>query len=108
MQEQITVSIRGTENWMFRILQSKFTFVILQALDLLTTLAAFHVGAFEFNPLVARLTNFFGPVGGVVCSKAIAILIAFRLRKLVWVVNVFYSGIIIWNLIVLFALSARH
>jgi hypothetical protein len=93
---------------MLKFLHARSTFVILQILDLLTTLAAFHVGAFEVNPLVARLTGYFGPVGGVVCSKAIAVLIALRLRRLVWVVNVFYCGIVIWNVIVLFALSVRH
>ena len=93
---------------MLKLLHAKSTFVILQILDLVTTLAAFHVGAFEVNPLVARLTAYFGPIGGVVCSKVLAVLIALRLRKLVWVVNVFYSGIVIWNVIVLLALSLHH
>jgi hypothetical protein len=91
-----------------KLLRGRPTFVILQLLDLLTTLAAFHVGAFEINPLVAKLTAYFGPVGGVLCSKVIAVLLALRLRRLLWVANVFYAGIVIWNLIVLFALSFRH
>jgi hypothetical protein len=91
-----------------KLLRGRPTFVILQLLDLLTTLVAFHVGAFEINPLVAKLTAYFGPVGGVLCSKVIAVLLALRLRRLLWVANVFYAGIVIWNLIVLFALSFRH
>src|SRR5438445_4871360 len=45
-----------------KVLRSKITFVVLQVLDLLTTLAAFHIGAYEVNPLVASLAMLFGPV----------------------------------------------
>jgi len=44
------------------ILQAKSSFVVLQLLDLLTTLAAFHFGAFEVNPLVGHLTTLLGPL----------------------------------------------
>ena len=91
-----------------KLLRGRPTFVILQLLDLLTTLAAFHAGAVEINPVVAKLTAYFGPIGGVLCSKLLAVLLALRLRRLLWVANVFYTGIVIWNLIVLFALSLRH
>ncbi len=91
------------------LLQERITFVVLQVLDLLTTLAAFRVGAFEVNPLVAHLTTLFGPVGGVVCSKLIALLLAWWVRKRLWVVNLFYAGIICWNVYVLVVLTrARH
>ena len=76
------------------LLQARITFVVLQVLDLLTTLAAFRVGAFEINPLVAHLTTLFGPVGGLVCSKLIALLLAWWVRKRLWMVNLFYAGII--------------
>ncbi len=91
------------------LLQERITFVVLQVLDLLTTLAAFRVGAFEVNPLVAHLTTLFGPGGGVVCSKLIALLLAWWVRKRLWMVNLFYAGIICWNVYVLVVLSgARH
>ncbi len=91
------------------LLQARITFVVLQVLDLLTTLAAFRVGAFEVNPLVAHLTTLFGPGGGVVCSKLIALLLAWWVRKRLWVVNLFYAGIICWNVYVLVVLTAaRH
>jgi len=91
------------------LLQERITFVVLQVLDLLTTLAAFRVGAFEVNPLVAHLTTLFGPGGGVVCSKLIALLLAWWVRKRLWVVNLFYAGIICWNVYVLVVLTAaRH
>jgi len=88
-----------------RVLRSRATFLILQVLDLLTTLAAFHVGAFEVNPLVARFTIIFGAFRGVLISKLIAVLIAMGVRRRLWIVNVFYTGIICWNLLVLFALA---
>jgi hypothetical protein len=91
------------------LLQARITFVVLQVLDLLTTLAAFRVGAFEVNPLVAHLTTLFGPVGGVICSKLIALLLAWWVRKRLWMVNLFYTGIICWNVYVLVALTGtRH
>ena len=91
-----------------RLYASRWTFAGLQVLDLLTTLAAFHFGAFEVNPLVAHLTLRFGRVGGVLISKVIAVLIALRVKRLVWVVNLFYTIVILWNIIVLVALSASH
>ena len=91
------------------LLQARITFVVLQVLDLLTTLAAFRVGAFEVNPLVAHLTTLFGPVGGLVCSKLIALLLAWWVRNRLWMVNLFYAGIICWNVYVLVVLTgARH
>src|ERR1700675_120589 len=74
------------------ILGAKSSFIVLQALDLATTLVAFHFGAFEVNPLVGRLTAAFGPAGGVLFSKVVATLIVFRVRKLLWVANLFYLG----------------
>ena|SRR5436190_23076943 len=89
------------------IVLSRWTFVGLQVLDLLTTLAAFRVGAVEVNPVVAHLTVLFGRVRGVLISKVIAVAIAMGVRKLIWVVNVFYTVIILWNVLNLFILRSR-
>jgi hypothetical protein len=88
-----------------KILQARSSFMVLQALDLVTTLVAFHFGAFEVNPLVGRLTTVLGPTGGLLCSKVAAVLIVWRVRKLVWVANLFYIGVVFWNTLILFALS---
>ena len=88
-----------------KILQARSSFFVLQALDLVTTLIAFHFGGFEVNPLVGRLTTVLGPTGGVLCSKVAAVLIALRVRKLIWVVNLFYAGLVCWNTLILFSLS---
>jgi hypothetical protein len=90
-----------------RILRSRWTFVVLQILDLLTTLAAFHVGAFEVNPLVANLTVQFGRVRGVIISKLIAVAIAMGIRRLVWVINLFYLGVVGWNVVVVVLLYLK-
>lgn len=60
-------------------------------------MVAFHMGALEVNPLVAHLTVTFGRFRGVLISKLIAIGIAMGVRRLIWVVNVFYAVIILWN-----------
>ena len=80
-----------------KMLHSHWTFAGLQGLDLLTTMVAFHMGAYEVNPLVAHLTVTFGRFRGVLMSKLIAIGIAMGVRKLIWVVNIFYIAIILWN-----------
>ena len=91
-----------------RLLRSRYSFMVLQVLDLATTLLAFHMGAFEVNPLVARMGHWIGPLEGVLCSKTIACLIVLRVRRLVWLANLFYTGVICWNCAILLALSATH
>ena len=90
-----------------RIVRSRWTFIVLQTLDLITTLAAFRAGAFEVNPLVAHLTVYFGRLGGLIVSKAAAVLIALGVRRLLWVVNIFYICVVCWNIIVLVLLYLR-
>jgi len=87
-----------------RVLRSRWTFFLLQGFDLLTTLVAFRLGAFEVNPLVARLTVQFGRRDGILISKLIAIAIAMGVRRLVWVVNLFYAAVVSWNIIVVLTL----
>jgi uncharacterized membrane protein len=86
-----------------KILNSHWMFIALQALDLLTTMVAFRMGAYEVNPLVAHLTFTFGRFRGVLISKLIAIGIAMGVRRLIWVVNVFYAIIVLWNSMTLVA-----
>ena len=72
------------------------------------TLAAFRVGGFEVNPLVANLTIHFGRVGGVVLSKVIAVLLMLGVRRRLWMVNLIYIGVICWNVIVVVSLVLRR
>jgi len=80
-----------------KLANSYWTFVALQGLDLLTTMIAFRMGAYEVNPLVAHLTLTFGRFRGVLISKLIAIGIAMGVRKRLWIINIFYVVIILWN-----------
>jgi Domain of unknown function (DUF5658) len=86
------------------LLNTRASFVSIQLLDLVTTLAAFRVGGFEANPLVARLVITFGRVGGVVLSKVIAVVLALGVRRRLWVVNLIYIGVICWNVLVVVSL----
>lgn len=88
-------------------MNSRWTFVGLQGLDLLTTMMAFRMGAYEVNPLVAHLTVEFGRFRGVLISKVIAVAIAMGVRKLIWIVNIVYAGIILWNSINLLGVPAK-
>ena len=75
----------------------------------LPTLAAFRVGRFEVNPLVANLTIHFGRVGGVGLSKVIAVLLMLGVRRRLWIVNVVYIVVICWNIVVVVSLAVhRH
>ena len=91
-----------------RFLGRRVVFIVLQILDFVTTLVAFHFGAFEVNPLVARFTVIFGPIGGVLFSKFAAILLALGVRKRLWIVNLFYIGVVCWNLVLSVLSMARH
>lgn len=87
------------------ILQSHWTFAALQLFDVLTTLAAFRAGAVEINPLVGHFNTHFGAVTGLVVSKVIAVLIALRVRRRLWMINLFYLGVVGWNIFVLLFLA---
>lgn len=100
-----TIALR---NETAKLLRSRYTFVVLQVLDLATTLLAFELGGVEMNPLVARLAAFLGPIGGILCSKAIACLIILRVRRLMWLANLIYTGVVFWNCLILFALTHAH
>ena len=91
-----------------RTLNTRSIFILLQVLDLLTTLAAFRAGGFEVNPLVASLTIHFGRVGGVVLSKLIAVLLMLGVRRRLWMVNLLYIGVIFWNVVVVLSLVLRR
>jgi uncharacterized protein DUF5658 len=91
-----------------RLFRSHWTFALLQVLDLLTTIAVFHFGGFEVNPLVGRFTEHFGRFKGVLLSKLIAVALALGVRRLLWVINLFYLGIVCWNVLILLLLSIAN
>ena len=79
-------------------------FLYLQLLDVLTTLTGFSLGVGEGSPFV-RLLLQWGPVAGLIASKAGALAVAaicYVLRKphlLRWI-NYWYAGLVTWNIVV--------
>ena len=85
------------------------TFILLQVMDLSTTLTAFALGGRENNPLVAHIMAV-GPIGGLLISKLAVIGIAvaaatLRRHRGLRVANVAYSGVVAWNLTVIARLA---
>ena len=82
-------------------------FIYLQLLDLLTTLLGFRVGAAEASPFIRMLMHV-GPAAGVVASKILAIgigALCIKVKKphvIRWA-SYWYSGLIVWNLMVMLA-----
>lgn len=78
------------------------TFVLLQFLDLLTTLAVLGVGGAELNPLVRSLFHL-GPAAGLVAAKLMVVGIALMILwvgrpRALLLANRFYACVIVWNL----------
>lgn len=85
-------------------------FLLLQVLDLGTTLVAFKAGGIELNPLVRAFMPFTGRVAAIVMSKALIVILMFLLSRKVWLVrfaNMFYSGVVLWNLWIVHSLKAN-
>jgi len=79
-------------------------FVYLQILDVLSTLIGFSLGNTEASPFV-RLLIQWGPVTGLVLSKAVALgLVAacfvLKRMRMIRFINYWYAGLIVWNLVV--------
>jgi len=82
-------------------------FSYLQVLDLLSTLAFLLHGVGEANPIVRFSMSLApNPIGGLVFVKLFAVALAFycantHREKILSRVNLFYAGLITWNLICL-------
>jgi len=79
-------------------------FVYLQILDVLSTLIGFSLGNTEASPFV-RLLIQWGPVTGLVLSKAVALglvaaCFALKRMRMIRFINYWYAGLIVWNLFV--------
>ncbi len=80
-------------------------FGYLQLLDFLTTVACLIHGVGESNPLVIRLMTLTGsPMAGLALSKLLAFGLALYCwrksrAKLLWGINLFYSAVVVWNLV---------
>lgn len=82
-------------------------FTYLQALDLLSTVAFLAHGVGEANPLVRwSMSMTSNPIGGLLLVKAMGIGFAMycvqsQRERLLGRINIFYAGLVVWNLICL-------
>jgi hypothetical protein len=82
-------------------------FLYLQVLDLFTTLIGFKLGLGEASPFIRALLHF-GPLAGLLLSKAAALALAgvcLALHKphLIRWITYWYAGLIFWNLCTILA-----
>ena len=80
-------------------------------LDLLTTLVGFRLGAAEGSPFI-RLFMHAGPALGIFASKAIALALGafcvyIRKNHLIRWATYWYSGLVVWNLMVMLVSASR-
>ena len=77
-------------------------FVMLQVLDILTTLLGLEMGAQEGSLFLGRLMKL-GPVAALLIAKIIAVMlvamaIKFKRPRLVVFVNYWFAAVVTWNL----------
>lgn len=80
-------------------------FLILQVLDLTTTLLGLRLGLAEASPAV-RLMMKIGPVVGMLLAKAIAITLLglclwLRRPHTIRKANYFFSALVVWNFLII-------
>ena len=81
--------------------------VVLQVLDILTTLKVLELGGYEANPIMKKAMDKFGVKQALIGTKSaycVALLGVFVYLNAFWfwvVMNLFYVGIIVNNVIVL-------
>lgn len=79
-------------------------FVALQWLDFLSTLLGFSLGASELSPVVRTIAVVTGPTLGVFVAKVLTTVAMVRMSKRQAIVragNLWYSGIVVWNLVII-------
>lgn len=80
-------------------------FASLQALDVITTLLGWRLGAHETNFVVAHFMRI-GPVQGLIAAKVVGFLLVVavfvrRKERLVRLLNLWFAGIVTWNLVII-------
>jgi hypothetical protein len=77
-------------------------FVVLQVLDILTTLLGLQLGAQEGSMFLGRLMRA-GPVAALLIAKILAVLLVavamrFKRPRIVVFLNYWFAGVVSWNL----------
>jgi hypothetical protein len=84
-------------------------FLYLQVLDVVTTLIGFKLGLAEASPFIRALLQF-GPVVGLLLSKAVALVLAgacisMQKHHLIRWISYWYAGLIAWNLCTILSIA---
>jgi hypothetical protein len=90
------------------------TFLVLQVLDILTTLLGLQMGAREASIFIGRLMQL-GPVAALLIAKIFAVLLVtaalkFKRPRVIVFLNYWFAVVVSWNLgtILVALLTARH
>ncbi len=81
--------------------------VVLQILDVLTTIKVLELGGYEANPIMKKAMDKLGvmqAIIGIKCAYSLALFGAFIYLNIFWfwvIMNVFYFAIIVNNFIVI-------
>jgi len=83
------------------------TFVLLQLMDILTTLVGLRVGAHEGSLFIGRLMKV-DPMAALWISKLIAVILVlaalrWRRPRVLMLVNYWVALVVIWNLVAIYA-----
>jgi len=81
-------------------------FVLLQVLDVATTLIGLHIGGSELNPIIASLIRLTEPTIGLLLAKSIGFglggyFIWRQKTRLIRRINIFFAALVIWNIAVI-------
>ena len=84
-------------------------FILLQVLDVATTMVVLALGGSEKNPIVAHLMSL-GPVGGLIVSKILVIGVAtagafLQKARGIRLANVVFCGVVAWNVSIIARLA---
>ncbi len=80
-------------------------FVTLNVVDAFLTKTALSVGAVEFNPVMANIGSSMLIKGGIALCLAF-ILYYFRQQRALWVLNIVFFGVVLWNLSICFIMTS--
>lgn len=109
MATLVPVNPMAGRGWLAPILRLLLVYLYLQVLDVLTTMAFLMAGVSEGNPMVREAMRLCGsPVAGLVVVKTGAVLLGLYCwwggrERLLRRVNLFFGGLIAWNLCCLIA-----
>src|SRR3954451_1574993 len=87
-------------------------FVVLQVLDILTTLLGLQMGAREGSAFLEHLMRM-GPIAALLIAKIIAVLLVsiamkFRRPRVVVFLNYWFAAVVSWNLAIILLTQLSH